>query len=518
MQFQWDILLLETGILAILLAPLRPKTTRDYSPSDRPVWSLVRWLLFRFMFSSGAVKLTSGCPVWWSLSALSIHFESQPLPNQLSWFAHQLPSGMLKFGVVWTFVAELAIPFMFYAPNSAIRRFAFWTQVLFQLGIILTGNYNFFNLLTIVLCLSLLLDEDFNFKPTEENIKQPVWYESISIKLVYLALGYWSIKFFDLAIVNGTPTAKINFTDRDFHKFLTYTVPASMWLGAGHLIFSIAQAIIESVVKSNFVTRPFSFLKTILVSSVAIWLFCISTVPYSASLESESFRSLWPIVRKWHARVDHLHLVSAYGLFRVMTGVGGRPELIIEGGDSPTGPWKEFQFIYKPGNVTAPQKFNVPHQPRLDWQLWFAALGSHPQEGPWFDNFIYRLLEGESTVLDLLDRDHMPRFLADRPPRYIRVLKYKYRYTSRQASGPLKRAWWTRTLEGIWMPATDRTRLEPRVEANGIETTKKIQFKVKNPLITWILSQSVKWIAGSQATNIIYSLFGASLLFRLFSV
>lgn len=52
-----------------------------------------------------------------------------------------------------------------------------------------------------------------------------------------------------------------------------------------------------------------------------------------------------------HAKVDHLHLVNSYGLFRRMTGVEGRPEVIIEGSDSIDGPWKEYEFLYKPGNV-----------------------------------------------------------------------------------------------------------------------------------------------------------------------
>ena len=89
----------------------------------------------------------------------------------------------------------------------------------------------------------------------------------------------------------------------------------------------------------------------------------------------------------------NLQLVSSYGLFRRMTGVGGRPEVIIEGSMSETGPWKEFEFLYKPGDLTTAPRFCLPHQPRLDWQMWFAALG-HYQHNPWIISLAYRILQG----------------------------------------------------------------------------------------------------------------------------
>jgi len=91
-------------------------------------------------------------------------------------------------------------------------------------------------------------------------------------------------------------------------------------------------------------------------------------------------------------KVQELNLISSYGLFRRMTGVGGRPEVIIEGSDSMNGPWKEYHFMYKPGNMSESPKFVMPHQPRLDWQMWFAALGSYGHN-PWFISLLYRILE-----------------------------------------------------------------------------------------------------------------------------
>ena len=89
-------------------------------------------------------------------------------------------------------------------------------------------------------------------------------------------------------------------------------------------------------------------------------------------------------------------------LIRRMTGVGGRPEVIIEGSDAIHGPWQEYQFLHKPGNVSRAPSYVLPHQPRLDWQMWFAALGSY-QHNPWLLGLVFRLLEGREEVVDLLD-------------------------------------------------------------------------------------------------------------------
>ena len=81
-----------------------------------------------------------------------------------------------------------------------------------------------------------------------------------------------------------------------------------------------------------------------------------------------------------------------------MTGIGGRPEVILEGADSIHGPWLEYDFLYKPGNVSSAPQFLSPHQPRLDWQMWFAALGSY-QHNPWLLSLVFRLLGNLRTYL-----------------------------------------------------------------------------------------------------------------------
>ena len=158
LSFQWDALLLETGLLAIFAAPLtRWDHLRSAVDPPRIVRWLLWWLLFRLMFGSGIVKLASGDPTWRGLTALTYHYETQPLPTPLAWYAHQLPLWVQKGSTAIVLCVELVVPWFAVAPRR-LRCLAAALLVGLQLLIALTGNYAFFNLLTIGLCL-LLLDD-----------------------------------------------------------------------------------------------------------------------------------------------------------------------------------------------------------------------------------------------------------------------------------------------------------------------------------------------------------------------
>ena len=133
-------------------------------------------------------------------------------------------------------------------------------------------------------------------------------------------------------------------------------------------------------------------------------------------------------------------VVNTYGLFAVMTTT--RPEIVIEGSDD-TEHWREYTFPYKPGPLHRGLPFVAPYQPRLDWQMWFAALGDY-QQNVWMGGLLYRLLTGSPAVTKLLDP---PPF--QKPPRYMRALLYEYRFTTpheRSQTGAV----WERTLRGTW--------------------------------------------------------------------
>ena len=156
--YQWDFLLLETGFLAIFFAPrqLRPRDAWR-TPVPRAVLWLLRWLVFRLFFLSGAVKLGSGDEMWRTLSALNYHYFTQPLPTWTSWYAHHLPRQLHALSVLGMFAVELAAPFAALGPRR-LRAMACAALLLLQALIGLTGNYGFFNLLAVVLCVTLLDD------------------------------------------------------------------------------------------------------------------------------------------------------------------------------------------------------------------------------------------------------------------------------------------------------------------------------------------------------------------------
>jgi len=132
-----------------------------------------------------------------------------------------------------------------------------------------------------------------------------------------------------------------------------------------------------------------------------------------------------------------------YGLFSVMTTT--RPEIVVEGSNDGVN-WEAYEFKYKPGDLKRRPKFVAPHQPRLDWQMWFAAL-EHYEQNPWFVNFCTRLLQGSPEVLSLLERNPFP----NAPPRYLRAVIYEYHFTdaaTRRATG----AWWRREPAGVYLP------------------------------------------------------------------
>ena len=140
---------------------------------------------------------------------------------------------------------------------------------------------------------------------------------------------------------------------------------------------------------------------------------------------------------------------NSYGLFAVMT--TERPEIIVEGSDDGEN-WLAYEFKWKPGDLTRRPGFVEPHQPRLDWQMWFAALGNY-QENRWFVEFLERLLRGSPQVLRLLEKNPFPKA----PPRYIRAVVYQYHFTG-WAALRSQGAWWRREYKGLYCPTMSLSR------------------------------------------------------------
>ncbi len=363
--FQWDALLLETALLAALWLPWkwRPDWRRSSLRTEAARW-LLWWLLFRLMFQSAVVKLASGDPTWHGLTALDYHFETQPLPLWTAWFAHQLPESLLCLVVFAMFAIEFIAPLLIIAPRRW-RHGAAWTLIALQLAIAATGNYAFFNCLTIGLCLLLFDDAAWPAR--------------------------WRAR---LGIDSPAQAAPLRLE------------PWQKWTAAAALAL----------------------------------IFLITVQPLVSSLG---------LVKKWPAPLAALRGAVApfwsfngYGLFAVMT--TERREIVIEGSNDGVN-WRAYEFPWKPGDVGRRPGLVAPHQPRLDWQMWFAALGT-VQNNPWFVQFLVRLLEGSPEVLALLETNPFP----DAPPRFVRAVLYDYHFTRFGDDQP---GWWKRESLGLYCPA-----------------------------------------------------------------
>lgn len=340
MGFQWDALLLESGFLAL------------FSGLPWLVWAY-RFLLFRLMFASGVIKLLSHDPNWRSFDALRFHFMTQPLPNPIAYYADRLPAWILAWSTAATLAIELICPFFLFGPRR-IRHTAAALLSCLQILIILTGNYAFFNLLALALCLWAF--DDRMFTPLSRVLRPRV--PPVSGPVLRLVFGV----MLGLLIVIG------------------------------------ALQVVDMFEPSG---RP---------------------------------------VRRLQAMIAPFQIVNSYGLFAVMTTT--RPEIVIEGSDDQVN-WREYSFKYKPGELHRGLPLVAPYQPRLDWQMWFAALGNY-QENTWVGGLMYRLMTGSQPVIQLMNAPPFPK-----PPHYMRALLYDYEFTT-PAERARTGAVWRRKLLGTW--------------------------------------------------------------------
>ncbi|MBI3543964.1 MAG: lipase maturation factor family protein [Deltaproteobacteria bacterium] len=362
LSFQWDALLMEAAFFAILVGPGRG--------------FLMRWLLFKLMLSSGLCKLSSGDLTWRDLTALTYHFETQPLPTWIGWYAHQLPQALLRASAFAMFVVELPATLLILVP----WRWARWTALALtaglQLFIALTGNYGFFNLLTLALCFFLLDDDDWR---------------------------------------RVVPAGLLAHVEKRVARLPTESSRAALRAAAGGTVFAVALGAV-----------------------------CIGSVAIRSSLPTALLIPLYELAP--------FRVVNRYGLFANMT--TERNEITIEGSnDART--WVAYDLSWKPGPLGRAPGFVAPYQPRLDWQLWFAALAD-PQYSPWVRNLVTRLLEGEPDVLKLIGTNPFPK----RPPRLIRARISRYSFTD-AATRARTGNWWVSGEPRPFLPATSRDGSRP---------------------------------------------------------
>lgn len=364
LNFQWDALLLEAGLLTVFYVPWR-RSLRAGS-AEPPRWArlLVWWLLFRLMFESGVVKLhgfgADGRNAWLDGSALAFHYFTQPIPVWTSWWMSQLPAWFHAACLIFVFAVELVVPFFIAGPRR-LRLVAFWSFSVLMILIMATGHYGFFNLLTLVLCISLLDDASWpgwvraRFGPAHGSVRTRRWPE----RLQRLALPV-------VAVVLVTITT--------VQLFAVLRVAPGPWMSA--------------------VLTPLAPLRS----------------------------------------------ANSYGLFSVMT--TERPEITIETSNDGH-EWTPVRFRHKAAAGDNSLPFLPPHMPRLDWQMWFAALEFRASGQPpgWMLPLMERLSDGSPAVRGLLaEAPEGP------PPRHFRLKLDLLNFTDRAGRAESGQLWQAQSL------------------------------------------------------------------------
>ena len=366
--FQWDALLCEAGVVGFAVAPWRPlRLAAAPEPARLGIW-LARLLLFKLMFLSGVAKLASGDPAWRDGSALAVHYMTTCLPTWVGWLAHQLPDPVQRLSTWSALAIELALPFAIFVGRRG-RLLAFAGFALLQVAIAATGNYGFFNLLTLCLCVSLLDD---------------VWLDR---------------------------AARFARAGRAW--------PAAAW--------------------RRRAPRPSA---RALAGFAALLLLPASAAQVASATLGP--RVVPGALREWALWAAQLRIANSYGLFATMT--KRRPEISVEGSEDGRS-WHPYVFRYKPGDPARRPSFVLLHMPRLDWQMWFAALSS-PRAQPWFGAFVERLAEASPPVLALLAHDPF----GGAPPRFVRARLDDYRFSTLAQWRATGRWWVTRPIGPYYGP------------------------------------------------------------------
>lgn len=340
LSFQWDALLLETSLLLLFYLHWTVWLGRKKSEPWRIGRLLVWWLLFRLMLMSGIAKLhgfdAAGLNAWLDGTALQFHYFTQPIPAWTSWYFAQLPVWFHRISVWIVLFIELVLPFFIFGPRR-LRLVAFLGFSGLMLLIMLSGNYGFFNILTLTLCLTLL-----------DNSLWPQWMQK-----------HWN------------PSVGI----RNVHE------------ASSHRIWGRLK------------------------SALALIFFLLGVVQLLASLRWFSQEQTWALTKL----LAPLRSINSYGLFSVMT--TERPEVFIEL-SSDGEHWTPVRFRYKIDPHINSATLFAPHMPRLDWQMWFAALEMRETGRPpaWFGTLLLNMQSPSPSFKRLFADTSWPKDV-----RYFRI-------------------------------------------------------------------------------------------------
>ena len=402
--YQSDGMLLEAGFIALFFAPagFRPGFG-PASPPSRASLFLLQWEWFRIYFESGVAKIAGGDPEWRHYTAMDEYYQNGPLPTWIGWYVQHLPHWFHASTVFATLALELGLVCMFFLPRRW-RIVCFLIVTPWELGVILTANYTFLNYLVLTLGF-LLLDDRFlvRFLPQ-------AWTKS----LVTTAT----------ATAQSEPGASRTGEIRDASE--SSTVPERPSHDHGQTSGGFRR-----LGKTLKLCLSVTFLVWIFYATSAQLLWMFSVMVPDAPVEA----------------LDPFRIANRYGLFGVMT--RGRYEIEFQGSEDGRN-WVPYPFRYKPQDLSTPPGIYAPYQPRFDWNLWFASLGS------WRDYSIVPrtevlLLSNNRDVLNLFAKNPFP----NGPPRQVRAVMWQYWFTT-MSEKRTQGLWWRRQLIGLYAPTIER--------------------------------------------------------------
>src|SRR5438874_1423725 len=358
---------------------------------------MLEWEWFRIYFESGVVKLASGDPQWRHLTAMDEYYQNGPLPTWIGWYAQHLPHSFHVGTAFATLAIELVLVWMFFLPRR-FRIIFFYIATFLQIGIILTANYTFLNYLVLVLGV-LLLDDRFLMRHLPAR-----WTKSFTLQLT---------------VGDSQPESVISEPPQTEQP-----------RRANQRDWRIA------------VRRHVSALKLAISAVMLTWIFYVT----SAQLLLIVFRWL-PLPTRPIVLLEPFRIANQYGLFAAMT--RGRYEIEFQGSnDGQT--WTPYSFRYKPQDLSKRPGIYAPYQPRFDWNLWFASLGSW-RENPIVTSTEERLLNNAPDVLTLFAGNPFD----GHPPKQVRAVLWQYWFTS-LAEKRVTGMWWHRQYLGLYAPTLAR--------------------------------------------------------------
>ncbi len=407
--YQSDGMLLEAGFIALFFAPsgFRPGWG-EARPPLRASLFLLQWEWFRIYFESGLVKIASGDPQWRHMTAMDEYYQNGPLPTWIGWYVQHLPHRFHASTTYATLALELGLVWMLFLPRRW-RILCFFIVTPWELGIILTANYTFLNYL--VLALGFLLLDDRFLRP--------------------LLPRRWK-KFF-LPHADGRGPIAISPADTPSEP-RDVTAQSSAAPGSEN----------GSSVRNwrELFRLQLAALRLSLIGVMLSWIFYATTVQLVWIVLPRT-----PLPTAPATALEPFRIANQYGLFAVMT--RGRYEIEFQGSQDGQN-WVAYPFRYKPQDLSKPPGIYAPYQPRFDWNLWFASLGSW-REYSIVPSTEERLLSNDPDVLALFAGNPFPH----EPPREVRAVLWQYWFTT-MAEKRAQGRWWRRQFLGLYAPTLER--------------------------------------------------------------